>query len=262
MLSRAAFVFTRDSESLALLRARGVDCPEMNFAPDSTFAFDLRDSDSEPYADAFLRKHRLEAGKFLAFVPRLDVNRFRDDGREQVHAAQARDLISHWVRHTGEPVVIVPEVQRLLEVHRAMIYDCLPPDIQSYVRYLADYWMPDQAQAVYGRARLVVSFEMHSVILALAAGTPALHPHFAEAGLKQWMLHDLGISEWLFDQDAVPIDQIADAMDAIYADPVSARERIARAMATVRRRQEETMAVVRRAALVHYQARRAASANL
>ena len=79
--------------------------------------------------------------------------------------------------------------------------------------------MPDEAQAVYARARLVVSAEMHSVILALAAGTPALHPHFAQAGLKQWMLRDLGIEEWLFDQDAVPVERIAEAMVAVQAGP-------------------------------------------
>ena len=190
-------------------------------------------------------------GRFLAFVPRLDVNRFRDDGREQVHAAQTRDLIASWVRRTGEPVVIVPEVQRLLEAHRTMVYDQLPDDVRPHVRYMADYWMPDEAQAVYARARLVVSAEMHSVILALAAGTPALHPHFAQAGLKQWMLRDLGIEEWLFDQDAVPArrDRRGDGGGA--RRPPGGPPRVERATAVFRRRQDETMAVVRRAALGH-----------
>jgi polysaccharide pyruvyl transferase WcaK-like protein len=259
VLGRAAFVYTRDSESLALLRGRGVACPEMAFAPDSTFAFDLRDGQSEPYADAFLRRHGLQAGRFLAFVPRLDVNRFRDDGREQVHAEQTRDLIVRWVRRTGEPVVIVPEVQRLLETHRALVYDRLPDDVLPLVRYMDDYWMPDEAQAVYARARLVVSAEMHSVILALAAGTPALHPHFAQAGLKQWMLRDLGIQEWLFDQDAVPTEEIAEAMVAVHADPEGAAARVARAAATIRRRQDETMAVLRRVALAHRHGRQTGS---
>jgi polysaccharide pyruvyl transferase WcaK-like protein len=253
VLGSAAFVYTRDSESLALLRGRGVNGPEMAFAPDSTFAFDLRDGQSEPFADDFLRRHGIQAGRFLVFVPRLDVNRFREDGREQVHAEQTRDLIASWVRRTGEPVVIVPEVQRLLEAHRTMVYDQLPEDVRPHVRYIDEYWMPDEAQAVYARARLVVSAEMHSVILALAAGTPAIHPHFAQAGLKQWMLRDLGIEEWLFDQDAVPGAEIAEAMVAVHADPQGAATRVERATAVFRRRQEESMAVVRRAALGHWQ---------
>ncbi|HEX2515523.1 MAG TPA: polysaccharide pyruvyl transferase family protein [Chloroflexota bacterium] len=251
VLGRAAFVYTRDSESLALLRAKGVACPEMAFGPDSTFAFDLRNGATEGYADRFLSEHGLEAGRFLAFVPRLDVDRFRDDGRELVHAEQTREMIAQWVRRTGEPVVIVPEVSRLLEAHKPLVFDRLPADVAPLVRYMADYWMPDEAQAVYARARLVVSAEMHSVILALAAGTPALHPHFAQAGLKQWMLRDLGIEEWLFDQDAVPVERIADAMVAVQEAPETARRAVARATEAFRRRQGETMAVLRAAALGH-----------
>jgi polysaccharide pyruvyl transferase WcaK-like protein len=252
VLGGAAFVYTRDSESLRLLQQRGVRCAEMAFAPDSTFAFDLRD---EAYADAFLRRYQLQPRRFLAFVPRLDVSRFRDDGHEHIHATQTRQLIIEWVRRSGEPVVIVPEVARLLDTHRAMVYDPLPDDVRGLVSYHPDYWMPDQAQAVYARARLVVSAEMHSVILGLAAGTPSLHPYFRQAGLKQWMMRDLGLEDWLFDQDAVPFERMADAMLAVRADDERAVRRVEQAQAVVRRYQEQTMAMVRRTALAHYAAR-------
>ncbi len=252
VLGGAAFVYARDAESLRLLRQRGVRCSEMGFAPDSTFAFDLHD---DAYAADFMRRYDLPPGRFLAVVPRLDVNRFRADGREHVHAAQTRRLITEWVRRTGEPVVIVPEVARLLASHRAMVYDPLPDDVRALVSYHPDYWMPDQARAVYARARLVVSAEMHSVILALGAGTPSLHPHFAQAGLKQWMMRDLGLQDWLFDQDAVPIEQMVDAMLVVRADYDRAVRRVEQAQALVRRYQEQTMAVVRRAVLAHYAAR-------
>lgn len=85
VLSSAAFVYTRDSASLEMLRRAEVRCPEMAFAPDATFGFDLRD---EERARLFLQRHNLEPGRFLAFIPRLDVNRFRQDGREKDHAAQ------------------------------------------------------------------------------------------------------------------------------------------------------------------------------
>jgi polysaccharide pyruvyl transferase WcaK-like protein len=255
VLGSAAFVYTRDSESLALLRRRGVACPEMAFGPDSTFAFDLQNA---AYGRRFLAEHGLEPRRFLAFVPRLDVNRFRDDGREQVHAAQTRDLIAQWVRTTGEPVVIVPEVQRLLESHRALVYDRLPSDVRPLVRYMAEYWMPDEAQAVYAQARLVVSAEMHSVILGLAAGTPSLHPYFAQAGLKQWMMRDLGIEDWLFDVDQVPLETVGAAMHAVFADYDRALAQTHAALERVHQRQTETMAAVRAAALAHHAARTAA----
>jgi polysaccharide pyruvyl transferase WcaK-like protein len=191
-------------------------------------------------------------------VPRLDVHRFRDDGREHVHAAQTRDLISQWVRRTGEPVVLVPEVwhkTKLFDIPadapKMMVLDRLPDDVRPHVRLMPEYWMPDEAQAVYECARLVVSAEMHSVILGLAAGVPSVHPHFSQAGLKQWMLRDLGIEEWLFDQDVVPVERIADAIVAVREHPERARRMVDRAAQAVRRRQDETMAVVREAALGH-----------
>jgi polysaccharide pyruvyl transferase WcaK-like protein len=176
------------------------------------------------------------------------VERFRDDGRERVHADQAVDLITRWVRRTGEPVAIVPEVARLLEAHRTMVYDRLPDDVRPLVRFMGEYWMPDEAQAVYAQARMVVSAEMHSVILGLAAGTPSLHPYFAQAGLKQWMMRDLGLEDWLLDMDAVPADRILDAMLAVRGDQEGALRRTRSAMAVVERRQRETMAVVGAAA--------------
>lgn len=245
VLSTAAFVYTRDSESLKLLQSKGVRCPEMAFAPDATFGFDLRD---EERAGQFLRRHSLEPGRFLAFIPRLDVNRFRQDGKEQEHAAQTRELIMRWVGQTSTPVALVPEVQNGLEAARVMVYEQLPADVRRMVRFQPEYWMPDEAQAVYAKASLVVSAEMHSVILGLAAGTPSIHPHFTQAGLKQWMMRDIGLADWRHDQDQVRAETILDSMLAVYREPKTARARVDKAMTLVRRRQSETMAHLRRSA--------------
>ncbi len=243
VLSSAAFVYTRDSASLEVLKGAGVQCPEMGFAPDSTFAFDLRD---ETRAAEFLRRHDLEPGRFIAFIPRLDVNRFRNDGRENDHAAQTRELIIRFVRQTQLPVALVPEVQRQIEPARTMVWDLLPNDVRPLVRFQPDFWMPDEAQAVYAKAALLVSAEMHSPILALSAGTPAIHFFFTQAGLKQYMYRDLGLQPWLFDQDQSGVEPILDAMIATLKDPKAARAKVTAAMEIVRRRQLETMSFVRR----------------
>lgn len=249
VLSRAAFIYTRDSESLKVLHKTGVKAKEMGFGPDSTFAFDLR-----PESDArdFLAAHQVEAGKYTAFIPRLDVNRFRKDGREKEHAAQTRAAIERYVEATREPVVLVHEVTRMLEPVKTMIFDQLSPAAKPYVKYKPDYWMPDAAQAAYSKARMVVSMEMHSIILGLAAGTPSIHPYFKEAGLKQWMMRDIGLPEWLIDQDEVAAESIARAMLGIHRDTPAARRKTADAMALVNQRQAETMAVVKRSALGHF----------
>ena len=173
ILNRASFLYTRDSESLKVLGGAGVRCPEMSFAPDSTFAFDLRD---ESRARAFLQRHRLESGKFTSFIPRLDVNRFRKDGKEKEHAAQTVAMIEHYVEKAREPVVLVHEVTRMLEPVKTMVFERLSARAKPLVRYEPEFWMPDEAQSVYAHSRMVVSMEMHSIILGLAAGTPSLHP--------------------------------------------------------------------------------------
>lgn len=249
VLGKAAFVYTRDSESLKVLKKCGVACPEMAFGPDSTFGFDLRNKQE---ADDFYRVHNVEPGKFTSFIPRLDVNRFRKDGREKEHAAQTRAVIEQYVETAREPVVLVHEVTRMLEPVKTMVFDQLSESARKYVRYKPDYWMPDTAATVYANSRMVVSMEMHSVILGLAAGTPSLHPYFKEAGLKQWMMRDIGLPEWLIDQDEVSHAGIAGAMLNVYRDTPAARAKVTQAMALVQRRQKETMAVVKRSALEHF----------
>lgn len=245
VLSSAAFVYTRDSASLEMLKKAGVKCPEMAFGPDSTFGFDLRD---EERARLFLERHNLEPGKYLAFIPRLDVNRFRQDGQEKNHAEQTREIIVRWVRQARLPVALVPEVQRQIEPAKTMVYDLLPADVRPMVRFQPDYWMPDEAQAVYAKAAVLASAEMHSPILALAAGTPSIHFYFTQAGLKQNMYRDLGIGDWLFDQDKTGPGPIVEALLAAERDRKAARAKVEGAMTIVRRRQMETMAVVRRSA--------------
>jgi polysaccharide pyruvyl transferase WcaK-like protein len=246
ILSSAAFIYTRDSASAERLRAAGVTAKELAFGPDAAFGFDWRDSEK---GEAFLRTNNLEPGRFLAVIPRLDVQRFRNDGRERIHAEQTREWIVRWVRETGLRVATVHEVARFIGQIKAEVYDPLPADVRSRVVFRETFWMPDEAQHVYANAMAVISAEMHSVILGLAAGTPALHPYFAEAGLKQWMMKDLGCREWMFDQDTSEAAAIVPALLAIARDPASAREKAGKARLAASTRQAEMMATVKSAAL-------------
>ncbi len=67
MLSQAAFVYFRDSVSLALAKAQGIEPPVMGFAPDAAFAFDCTD---DAKASLFLKEHKLRPGKFLCCIPK------------------------------------------------------------------------------------------------------------------------------------------------------------------------------------------------
>ncbi len=242
LLSDAEFVFCRDTNSLEYLKSLGVRPPVLEYGPDSTFAFNLRD---EPFADRFLAEHRLEPRKFITLTIRSSAQGFIDEGREQVHAEKLRKLVTEYVRKTGENVLICPEVDREIEPARRLIFEPLPDDVKTHVRIKDTFWLPEEAFSVYGRARAVVSMEMHSVIMALAAETPILHPTFVEAGRKRWMLRDLGLAKWLFDIDNVPAESITEAALAIQHDFPAATTSVESAMKIVRKRQVETMAIVR-----------------
>ena len=246
LLSDAAFVFVRDGNSLAYLKSLGVAPPILEYGPDATFAFDLRDEEA---ADAFMSRHDLETRKFITLTIRTSCQGFIDEKREQAHAAKMRRLIARWVTKTDLDVLICPEVKHEIEPARRLIYDRLSAEIRRHVRIKEDFWLPDEAFSVYGRAHTIVSMEMHSIILGLAAGTPSIHPRFVEAGRKAWMLRDLGIEEWLFDLDEDPADEVVSALLAIHNDYDAAREKVAGAMDFVHRRQKETMEVVKKTAL-------------
>src|SRR6186997_458454 len=67
LLSGARFVYFRDSVSLQFAKDHGVTSPIMEFCPEGSFAVDLR---NDAAAEAFLKEHGLEKGKFLCCIPR------------------------------------------------------------------------------------------------------------------------------------------------------------------------------------------------
>jgi polysaccharide pyruvyl transferase WcaK-like protein len=247
LLTAANFVYTRDGESLKLIRSKGVRCPEMAFGPDAAFGFDLR---NKKIADGLMRHYQLESGKFLVFIPRLDLKRFdQREERSQRLAQSQREMVIDWVRHTGEPVMMVAEVEGQIKPARELIYDRLPDDVRKLVRFKPDFWWPDEATSLYLEARALASLEMHSVIMALAAGIPALHPYFTEAGLKQYMMRDIGLEEWMFDIDQHGSRPTSDALREVYRDTAAARGKVSKAMAYVEQRERHMMDFIRQSAL-------------
>ncbi|MEW6359838.1 MAG: hypothetical protein AB1696_26105 [Planctomycetota bacterium] len=65
--------------------------------------------------------------------------------------------------------------------------------------------------------------------------------------IKGHMYHDIGLSDWIFEIDEVQGRDIADRLMAVHADYPKALAYLEAAMKTVRRRQTESMAVVRKA---------------
>src|SRR5690606_20702342 len=95
---------------------------------------------------------------------------------------------------------------------RPLLYDPLPDDVKPKVAVLDRYWLTAEAATVYARAEAVISFEMHSPILALAAGTPAIHLRQPTDTRKGQMWRDVGLEKWIFEIDDSTGAQIAERL--------------------------------------------------
>jgi polysaccharide pyruvyl transferase WcaK-like protein len=260
LMRRAKFLYFRDSVSLAKAQADGVSGPPMAFGPDGAFACDLRNDEA---ADAFLKAHALERGKFLCCIPRLRNtpywrihNRPMDAAAERKQArnealkehdnAPLREAIVRVVRETGLKVLVCPEDMSQMAVGKEMIVDKLPDDVRKNVVWRESFWLTDEALSTYVRSAGLFGLEMHSPIMCIGNGVPAIVCRFAEQTSKGFMWRDIGLGDWLFDFDVeTDLEKLAPAVLGIVQDPAATAEKVRRAQAIVQTRQRETMAALK-----------------
>jgi polysaccharide pyruvyl transferase WcaK-like protein len=96
--------------------------------------------------------------------------------------------------------------------------------------------LTDEAASTYAQATAVVSLEMHSPIIAIANGTPAIHVRQPTDTRKGQMWHDVGLSDWLFEVDEASGKQIADALLNLHAHPKETEAKVAKAQEFTRAR--------------------------
>ncbi|MFO0926385.1 MAG: polysaccharide pyruvyl transferase family protein [Gemmataceae bacterium] len=237
LLAGARFVFTRDTDSLRAFRAAGIRGPAAAFGPDATFALDLRD---DAAADKLLRTHRLEPGTFLCAVPRLRWTPYWEihpkttppnPQRSAVNEAFAdrdhakmREAIVAWVTTLRRKVFLVPEMTYAVPRLRPLLYDPLPAEVKPHVAVLDRYWLTAEAASVYARAAAVLSLEMHSPIMAVAAGTPAVLLRQPTDTRKGQMWRDVGLVPWIFEIDDTTGKQVAERIVGIGRDLPAARK--------------------------------------
>ncbi len=259
ILSQAKFVFFRDSVSLACAKAAGVSCPVMEFAPDGAFACDLR---NDAAATAFLKANGLEEGKFLCCLSRLrytpywtipgtkrpfDANRHQRNEAMKEHDHRAlREAIVAVVRQTALKVLLCPEDMTQMAVGREMLLDKLPADVRPRVVWRETFWLTDEALSTCVRSAGLFGSEMHSPIMAVGNGVPAVVCRFEEQTSKGIMWRDIGLGDWLFDLDREEDHAgIVPAVLALARDPAAAKAKVAKARSVVERRQRETMSVLK-----------------
>jgi polysaccharide pyruvyl transferase WcaK-like protein len=259
VLSNSRFVFFRDGVSLDLAKRKGCRAPVMGFGPDGAFATDLRD---EAKAVAFLKEHKLEEGQFLCCIARLrfseywkmkpgvaldEVKHARNEAMREHDLAPLRAAIVEVVRNTTMKVLLCPEDSSQMEVNRVNLYDKLPEDVKARVVWRSTYWLPSEALSVYVRSAGLFGAEMHSPIMCIGSGIPAVVCRWAEQTSKGFMWRDIGLQEWLFTLDnEEELQRVAPAVLAIAKDPAAARAKAALGRDAVFKHQQSTMAVLRR----------------
>ena len=126
-----------------------------------------------------------------------------------------------------------------------MLVDPLPDDVKKSVVWREKYWLTDEALSTYVRSAGLFGNEMHSPIMCVGNGVPAVVCRWAEQTSKGFMWKDVGLGEWLFNMDEEKERaRVAEAVLAMASDPKSARDKAAKARAFVQKRQKETMKVL------------------
>ncbi|MDF1754098.1 MAG: polysaccharide pyruvyl transferase family protein [Verrucomicrobiales bacterium] len=257
ILTSAQFVYFRDSKSLALAKKLGAESPVMEFGPDGAFACDLRDAEK---AEAFLSANDLEDGKFICCIPRLrytpywtikegrkfdEIKHARNEEMKEHDHAPLRDAIIEVIKNTDLKVLVCPEDRTQMAVGKEMIIDKLPKEILDRVVWRPDYWLTGEAISVYVRSAGLFGNEMHSPIMCIGHGIPAVVCRFAEQTSKGYMWEDIGLGDWLFDLDSEEqLNRVAPTVLEIAKNPEAAKAKAAKAREFVEKRQKETMAVL------------------
>ncbi len=225
-LNQSKFVFFRDSVSLQFAKDNGVQCPIMEFGPDGAFAVDVRNDKS---ANEFLTAHGLKAGRFLCCIPRyrytpywrikdLPLDQQRHDRNEEMKEhdhAPLRAAITEVIRQTGMKVLLCPEDQTQMAIGKEMILDKLPQDVLRRVVWRENFWLTDEAVSTYVQSAGLFGLEMHSPIMCIGNGVPAIVGRFTEQTSKGLMWRDIGLDDWLFDMDQP--DQVSRYVPAVLA---------------------------------------------
>ncbi|MGC4005929.1 MAG: polysaccharide pyruvyl transferase family protein [Pirellulales bacterium] len=254
-LSKAEFAYFRDGHSLQVAKDKGCVCPIMDFGPDTAFGIvKLRNDDA---ATKFLKEHELEEGKFLVCIPRYrwtpqwtikkdrpfeEAKHKRNEEMKEHDHAPHRAAIEAIVRKTDLKVLIVCEDQTQIQLGKELLYDPLPEDVKKRVVWRDRYWLTDEALSTYVRSAGLFGNEMHSPIMCIANGIPAVVCRFDEQTKKGLMWHDIGLDDWLFDLDKPDdVARIAATVLKIAQDPAAAKAYAAQGRDAMLKKQQAEM---------------------
>lgn len=259
LLNQAKFVYFRDSVSLEFARKEGVTAPIMEFAPDGAFACDLR---NDAAAEDFLNANGLKEGEFVCCIPRLRYTPYweirgetmtaeqrrrqaRNEAMGEHDHAPLREAIRAVLRETEMKVLVCPEDQSQMAIGKRWIVDRLEAKERERVLWREQFWLTDEALSTYVRSSGLFGLEMHSPIMCIGNGVPAIVCRFEEQTSKGMMWRDIGLGDWLFDFDREEEKKrlVPAVLEMVTKRPAALRK-VEQARSFVAERQRESMKTV------------------
>lgn len=207
LFADAEFVYCRDTDSLNYLKQKKFSFKRIDFRPDTTVYFNGGD---EAWKEKFFAKNGLEEGKFMTVALRISAPKpkYHDPTGGSVTPERCRHqmeqmkfLVENYIKKTGYKVLIAHETRDTLEDARTHLYNILSDEAKKSTVYMENFWTPEQALSVYRASSLLVSVEMHSIIMAIGNGVPFIHAPYVECGRKRQMVRDMELPEFLIDLD-------------------------------------------------------------
>ena len=212
-MQKSAFMFFRDSIALKQAQCDGLNVPT-GFVPDGAFAFDAAD---DAGAKEFMERYGLEPGKFVCCLPRyrhtpiwefIQRTPFPEErithNRQMLHQDMSPlvEAACRLVRQTHWKVLLSPETEPAIRLCQNELEPMFPDDVRPYIAVPETFWEADLALGIYKQSNGLFGTEMHSQVMAIGNGIPAIVCRTAEFGSKSEMWNDLGLGEWLFDFDS------------------------------------------------------------
>jgi polysaccharide pyruvyl transferase WcaK-like protein len=255
ILSAADFVYFRDSVSLQKAKDAGVNAPVMAFNPDAVFSIDVTD---EEKATAFLAANNLEHGQFLCVIPKHrstpvwlhkhknrpfdEAKNTRNEAMKEHDHAPLREAITEVVRKANLKILIVHEDETEMPIGKTWLWDSLPEDVKPKVVWRNTPWLTDEAVSIYKRSAGFFGSEMHSPIMCISQGIPAIVVRWEEQSSKGIMWQDIGLGEWLFNFDnEADIKRFVPTVLAMATDLKGAKKKAAKARRFVVQKHQKTM---------------------
>jgi len=156
------------------------------------------------------------------------------------------DAILSVIKNTDLKILLCPEDKTQMKIGKEMLYDKLPEDVKARVVWRENYWLTNEAISTYRRSAGLFGHEMHSPIMCIGNGIPAIVCRWAEQTSKGYMWRDIGLNDWLFDLDKEDeLQRVAATVLAMAQDPAGSKEKAEKARDFVMAKFAASMEVVK-----------------